>query len=333
MLSLCFLEANYDPTIQIGAILKEINGNYKVGASEYFILEACEYVESFLKFSPKDSIVLNVALDHLDYFKDLDSVNSAFQKYVNILPRDGFLVVNLDDSNCANLRNYSSAKSITYSLKNSKANFYASNVSFDKNGFPKFDVYHNNAYYGEFKLSVVGLHNVSNSLACIALCHYRGISKHDIKNALSKFTGACRRFEFIGESRGISIYDDYAHHHDEIIATVEAMKNKTYRQSWVVFQPHTYTRTKSFLDELANSLIGFDNIIITDIYAAREANRSGVSSEELSDKIKSLGKKCIHISNFDDIRSFILERACPNDIVITMGAGDVDKVAFKLINQ
>jgi len=199
MVSLCFLEAKLDPTIQIGAILKEINGNYRVGDSDYFILEACEYVESFLKFSPKSTIVLNVDNDHLDYFENFDSIKLAFQKYVEILPRDGLLVVNADDSNCLDLRNYTSSKTVTFGIDSIKANFVARNISFDINGFPKFDVYYNNTYYSEFKLSVVGIHNVLNSLACIALCHEHGISKYDIKVALSKFTGANRRFELVGD--------------------------------------------------------------------------------------------------------------------------------------
>ena len=332
MVSLCLLEANYDPTIQIGAILNEINGNYRVGNSDYFILEACEYVESFLKFSPKSAIVLNIDSDHLDYFEDFAHINLAFQKYVDILPKDGILVVNADDENCLKLRDYTSAKTVTCGIKNKRANFVASNISFDENGFPKFDVYHNNNYYGEFKLSVVGLHNVLNSLTCIALCHEHGVSKYDIKGGLLKFKGANRRFELIGESRGAFVYDDYAHHPSEVIATVEAMKNKTYRQSWAVFQPHTYSRTHEFLEDFAKSLLDFDNIIITDIYAARETNTYGISSEDLVNKIKSLGKEAILISDFDDICHHIKERACPKDIIMTIGAGTVDEVARKIID-
>jgi len=331
MISLCFIEAGLDPSIQVGAILKQINGNYRVGNSDYFILEACEYVESFLKFSPKSAVVLNIDNDHLDYFKNFDNIKSAFAKYVALLPRDGLLVANGDDIDCLDLRQSTYAKFVTFSIKNSKANFVARNISYDINGFPKFDVYSNNNYYGEFKLSVPGIHNVYNALACIALCHNYGIAKHIIKTALTKFTGAHRRFELVGSYDNIMVYDDYAHHPSEISATAKAMRNKTYRQSWVVFQPHTYSRTKALLDDFANSLVDFDNIIITDIYAARELNTFGISSLDLVEKIKELGKNVIYISNFDDIANYIKERACPKDLILTLGAGTVVDVAKKIL--
>ena len=331
MVSLCFLEAGLDPTIQVGAILKQINGNNRVGNSDYFILESCEYVESFLKFSPKSTIVLNIDNDHLDYFKNMENIKKAFHKYVALLPYDGLLVVNADDPDCMNLRSSTEARCVTFGIKNEKANFVARNIVFDNNGFAKFDAYHNNNFYSEIKLSVPGIHNVLNALACIALCFEYGIDKYDIKSAINKFTGASRRFEPVGSYQNIDIYDDYAHHPSEIMATANALKNKTYRQSWVVFQPHTYSRTKILLDDFAKALMNFDNIIITDIYAAREKNDYGISSKDLVDKIKSLGKDAIYISNFDDIVRYIRERACPHDIILTIGAGTVTEIGKKIL--
>ena len=327
MLSLCFIEAGLDPTIQVGANLKNINGNYRVGNSDYFILEACEYVESFLKFSPKSAIVTNIDNDHLDYFKTFDNIKLAFQKYVNLLPKEGVLVVNADDPNCFSLRDYTTAKFVTFAINNNKANFVAKNINFDKNGFPYFDVYHNNNFYFSVSLSVPGMHNVFNALACIALCFEYNIDRYIIKSALQKFTGANRRFEYIGSYDHISIYDDYAHHPSEILATARALQNKTYRQSWVIFQPHTYSRTKTLLDDFAKVLTNFDNVIVTDIYAARESDQYGVSSQDLVDKINSLGKKAIYISEFDNIVSHVKSLACPHDIILTIGAGTVTKIA------
>lgn len=331
MISLCFIEAGLDPNIQVGAYLKQINGNYRVGNSDYFILEACEYVESFLKFNPKSAIVLNIDNDHLDYFKTFDNIKNAFNKYVSLLPRDGLLVTNGDDENCLDLRKSTYAKSITFAINNQKANFIARNISFDTNGFAKFDVYYNNNFYAEFKLSVPGMHNVYNALACIALCVNYGIDKYTIKTALKKFTGANRRFELVGSYNNIYVYDDYAHHPSEILATLRALQKKSFRQSWVVFQPHTYSRTKELLDDFAKALLDFNNIIITDIYAARERNIYDISSKDLVDKINSLGKKAIYISDFDDIAKYIKERACPNDIILTMGAGTVVDVSKKIL--
>lgn len=331
MVAMCFLEANLDPTIQIGAILKPISGNYRVGDSDYFILESCEYVESFLKFNPKSTIVLNIDNDHLDYFKSLDNIKNAFAKYVSLLPKDGFLIMNADDKNSAHLRENTYAKVITYSLENRKANFVGRNITFDNQGFAKFDVYRNDQYYCQMKLSVPGIHNVSNALACIALCTMYGIDKYTIKSALAKFTGAHRRFELVGSYNNIFVYDDYAHHPTEIMATVKAMKEKKYRQSWVVFQPHTYSRTKVHLEDFAKALLDFDNIIITDIYAAREQNTFDISSKDLVEKIKSLGKQAVYIQDFDSIAKYIKDRACPNDLILTMGAGTVNEVGKKIL--
>lgn len=331
MISLCFLQAELDPTIQVGAILKQINGNNRVGNSDYFILESCEYVESFLKFSPKSTVVLNIDNDHLDYFKNLDNIIKAFQKYVAILPYDGLLVTNADDPNCIELRKYTEARTVTFGIEADKANYLARNIVFDDRGFAKFDVYHNGAYFSEIKLSVPGVHNVSNALACIALCTEYGINKYDIKDALLKFTGANRRFELVGSYQNIDVYDDYAHHPSEILATANALKNKKYRQSWVVFQPHTYSRTKNLLDDFAKVLTNFDNVIVTDIYAAREKNTYDISSKDLVDKIHTLGKTAMYISSFDDIARFIKERACPHDIIITLGAGTITELGRKIL--
>lgn len=332
MISLCFIEAGFDPSIQVGAMLKPINGNYRVGNSDYFILEACEYVESFLKFSPKSAVVLNIDNDHLDYFKNFENIKNAFAKYVYILPHDGVLVTNADDENCLDLRKSTIAKFVTYGIKNERSNFIARNISFDNDGFSKFDVYHNNNFYSEFKLSVPGIHNVSNALACIALCFEYNIPKHIIKSALLKFTGANRRFELIGSYDNISVYDDYAHHPNEILATFNALKNKRYRQSWAVFQPHTYSRTKSLLEDFAKVLINFDNIIITDIYAAREKNIYDISSQDLVQQIKKLGKNALYIKEFNEIAKYIKEHACPNDIVLSLGAGTVVEIAKKILS-
>ena len=330
MVSMCFLEAGLDPSIQVGADLKAINGNYRIGKSDNFIIEACEYVESFLKFYPKAEIILNIDNDHLDYFKNIENINNAFIKYVKLLPDDGLLVVNSDNDYCAKLHEYTNAKVVSYGIENEKANFVARNITFNKNGFAIFDVYHNNNFYASFELSVPGPHNVLNALACIALCDSYGIAKSDIKSALKKYTGAHRRFEFIGNINGASIYDDYGHHPTEIKATAIALKKKTYNQSWVVFQPHTYSRTKNLLDDFADSLTYFDNIIITDIYAARETNTYNVSSEDIVQKIKDLGRKAIYIKEFDDIVSYLKEHVQKDDIILTLGAGTVTKIGSML---
>ncbi len=328
MISSCFLEGKLDPTIQVGAFLKQINGNYRLGNSEYFIIEACEYVESFLKFYPKTEVILNIDNDHLDYFKDMEHVNLAFKKYVKLLPANGLLVVNIDDENCAALAKYTEAKTITFGIENQKANFVARNITFNKNGYATFDAYYNNNFYKTITLSVTGYHNVYNALACISVCHIYGLNKEQIKNGLSKFTGAHRRFEFVGKfGNNVEVYDDYAHHPTEIKATAAAVKNKTYNKSWVIFQPHTYSRTKTLLSDFAKSLSLFDNIIITDIYAAREKNTYGISSQDLVDEISKLGRKAYYIQDFEEIANFVKSHALNNDLVVTLGAGTVTQIS------
>ena len=326
LVSLCFLEAKKDPSIQVGAILEELNGTYRVGNSENFIIEACEYVESFLKFSPKSEIILNIDNDHLDYYKNFENIKKAFIKYVKLLPDDGHLIINADDLNCLDLPVYTKASTIKYGIENEDVDFQAKNIQFDEDGFPEFDVYKYNEFYGHIKLSILGKHNVLNVLACIALCDTYEISKTDIINAISKFKGADRRFEYKGNVNGAKIFDDYGHHPTEVFATAKALENKKYNESWVVFQPHTYSRTFNLLNDFAHSLLEFDHIIITDIYAARETNTYNISSKDLVDEINKLGKEAIYIPLLEDCASYLKNNVKQNDIVLTLGAGTVTNV-------
>ena len=331
MIALCFLEACKDPTVQVGAYLKQLYGNYRVGTSEYFIIEACEYVESYLKLFPRAEVILNIDNDHLDYFGTLDNIVKSFGNYVKLIPDNGLLVINWDDSNCRQITKNTSAKVLTYAIENQNANFVARNITFNNNGFPTFDVYYNNNFYKTISLSIPGKHNVMNALAAIAVCFDYGLEKEDIKNALFKYTGAHRRFEYKGNFNGVNIYDDYGHHPTEILATANALKQKKYNKSWVIFQPHTYSRTKSLLNDFANVLTNFDNIIVTDIYAARETNTYNISAKDLVDKIKANGHDAIYISDFADIVEYIKKHAKENDIVLTLGAGTVTKIGPMLV--
>lgn len=334
MVAVCFLKAGLDPNIQVGGILKQIDGNYRVGNSDYFIIEACEYVESFLKFRPNAEIILNIDNDHLDYFKTFDNIKNAFRKYVKLLPKDGFLVLNADDENCLDLSHDTNSSFITYGIKNLEANFIADNISFNDDGFASFDVYKNKEFFEHIELSVAGIHNVLNALACISLCDHYGISSKIMKDALKEFTGAHRRLEYKGSYNNIRIYDDYAHHPTEISATCNALNNKKFHESWVIFQPHTYSRTKTLLDDFSQALSNFDHIIIADIYAARETNTYGVSSKDIVERINSTrGSHSEYISDFNDIVSYVKEHAKPNDIVLTLGAGNVTDIGPMLLEK
>ena len=325
LVSLCFMEAQKDPSIHVGAIIKEL--------SENFIIEACEYVESFLKFSPKSEIILNIDNDHLDYYKNIENVKKAFIKYVKLLPEDGHLIINADDKNCLDLPIYSKAPAIKYGIENEDVDFSAQNIIFDENGFPEFDVYKYGEFFAHFKLSIPGKHNVLNALSCIALCDAYGIDKKYMQSALQKFTGADRRFEYKGMLNGARVYDDYGHHPTEVSATAKALKNKKYNKSWVVFQPHTYSRTFNLLDDFAHALLSFDNIIVTDIYAARETNTYNISSKDLVDAIIKLGKDAKYISSLDDCATYLKKNVKAGDIVLTLGAGTVTNIGPMIVEK
>ncbi len=284
-----------------------------------------------MKFSPKAEIILNIDNDHLDYFKTFENIKNAFIKYVKLLPDDGILVINGDDKNCLDLKEYTKATTITYGIENKNADFTATNIKFNNDGFAQFDVLKNSEFYCKINLSIPGIHNISNALACIALCDKYGIKPQYITSALSKFTGAHRRFEYKGTINGARIYDDYGHHPTEVAATAKSLANKRYNKSWVVFQPHTYSRTKNLLTDFAKALINFDNIIVLDIYAARETNTYNISSEDLTNEIKKLGKQALYIKDFNKCVDYLKENVKQDDIIITLGAGTVTDIGPMLL--
>ncbi len=331
MISCCFIEGGFDPSVEVGAVLKEIGGNYRIGKSEYFILESCEYKGNFLNFNPNSSVILNIDNDHLDYYKTFENVIKAFDTFAGLVDSKGVLVTNGDDENCLKLKEFTKAKFVTFGIDNKEADFIAENIIFDDNGFAEFDCLKNGEKYIHIELSVAGRHNVLNSLACIAMCDFYKVDKNSVKKALKNFTGASRRLEYKGSFNGVTVYDDYAHHPTEILATANAVKNKKYNESWVVFQPHTFSRTKEHLTDFAKSLSNFDNIILTDIYAAREKDTGEISSNDIVVEIEKIGKKAKCISDFEKIVEYLKENTKPKDIVITLGAGSVTNIGPMLL--
>lgn len=330
MVTCSFIEAGLDPSIQVGANLKVLdNTNYRVGDSKYFIIEACEYCESYLNFVQRSAIVLNIDNDHLDYFGNIENIEKSFQKYVSLLPEDGYLVLNRDDERCYNLRNHSKAHIITVG-SNEEADWTYKNVTFDDDGYPTYDVYKLNEYMGSITLKVAGMHNVFNSLCCVALCDAYGINVETVAKALINFTGASRRLEYKGMLNGAKVFDDYGHHPTEIMATVKGIKNKKYNESWVVFEAHTYSRLKEHLHDFALALQHFDHIIVIDIYAAREVNTFGISEQDLINELNKLGKEAIHISEHDEVIKYLQDNVKEDDVVLTLGAGNVTKIANKI---
>ncbi len=328
MIAHCFINTKLDPTIMLGAELKSINSNYRFGKNNYFILEACEYKDQFLNFFPTTEVILNIDDDHLDYFKTFDNIKNSFIKFVQKLDNNGLLVINADDLSCTELSKYTKGKTIAFSINN-KSNYQAKDISFDDEGYPSFNINDIN-----IKLKVKGKHNIYNALACFAVCDYYNIPKELIAYNLSTFTGVKRRFELLGTIKNnIKVYDDYAHHPTEIKTTLDQVKNTSHNKSWAIFQGHTYSRFKEHLEEFANILKKFDHIIIAPIYAAREINTFNVSEKDLVDLIKPYNKEVCFIKSLDEIINFLNQNFKPNDLVVSIGAGDINKIGYKLIND
>jgi len=330
MISQILLSASCDPTITVGGILEAINGNLRVGTSEYFISEACEYTNSFLHFYPKYSIILNVEAEHLDFFKDLEDVRNSFRSFAGNTKENGVIIINGEIENYEALVFGLPAKVLTYGLKEG-FDYYPANISFDEKACASYTVMHHGEVLMDVKLSVPGMHNVSNSLAAIALALELKLKKEDILAGLLAFGGANRRFQFKGVKNGVTIIDDYAHHPTEIRATLNSAANYPHENLVLVFQPHTYSRTKAFLDEFADVLSTVDVVVLADIYAAREKNTYGISSTDLLAKLKERGTECYYFPTFEEIENF-LEKKCMNgDLLITMGAGDVVNIGENLL--
>lgn len=334
MISHILLEGETDPTISLGGILDSIGGNFRVGHSDIFLTEACEYTNSFLSFFPTVNVILNVQEDHLDFFKDLADIRHSFKLFTEKLPADGTLIINSDiedieyfykDAACKNV--------ITVGSDPEKSDYSACDITYNQLGLCSYTLIKNKDKIGTITLGVPGLHNVYNSLAAIACGELLGISMENITNGLKNFTGTKRRFEYKGTlmPNNAVIIDDYAHHPVEIEATLNSAQNYPHNKIWCIFQPHTYTRTKAFMDDFAKSLCLADIVVLADIYAARETDTLGISSETLKDKIIELGGTCYYFKSFDEIQNFIKEKSINNDLLITMGAGNVVEVGENLL--
>lgn len=330
MISHILLEGNLDPTISVGGILQAIRGNIRVGNSGTFITEACEYTNSFLDFNPKISVILNIEEDHLDFFKDLEDIRHSFHQFAALLPPDGTLVINTDIHNYEEICQGLQCRTVTYGSAPS-SDYSAQNISYDDKGRVSFDLLRKGKPAEHIVLSVTGDHNVSNALSSIAVGELLDIPMDIIQKGLISFSGTDRRFEYKGTLNGTTIVDDYAHHPTEIAATLKAAQHYPHNKLWCVFQPHTYTRTKAFFREFAESLSHADHVVLADIYAARETDTLGISSKDLSNEIQRTGTDSHYFSSFEKIENFLKENCKPGDLLITMGAGDVVNIGEDLL--
>ena len=332
LISQIFLDAGADPTVMVGGMLPAIGGNLKIGGKDYFITEACEYTNSFLSFFPTIEVILNVRADHLDFFKDLDDIRKSFREYARLLPDDGTLIINGEIENLPYFTEGLRCRVITFGI-GGDFDYMAKNISYNEFACGEYDLYKKGNYICHVCLSITGEHNISNSLAALAAADICRTDLCAAADSLKAFGGVDRRFQFLGKTGGVAVIDDYAHHPDEIDASLSSALKYPHKKLWEVFQPHTYSRTKALLDEFASALSSADVIVLADIYAAREKDDLGISSETLKEKITAAGGECYYFPTFDEIENFLLENCTPNDLLITMGAGDVDIIGKKLLGR
>ncbi len=344
MLSEILLEARYDPTILVGGILKSIHGNVRVGKSGYLVTEACEYTNSFHSFISTIEIILNIREDHMDFFKDIHDIRSSFKVFADKLDESGVLVINSEIDDLNYFTNDLKCRYVTFGPDKNKSEFYPENITYNQFACASFDIMKQTACFengvcrftnpvktAHVDLKVPGEHNVLNALAAFAAADIMNVPPEAAAKGLNIYSGTDRRFQYKGEKNGVTIIDDYAHHPDEIRATLTAAANYPHKKLWCVFQPHTYTRTKAFLTDFASSLSLADEVVLADIYPARETDNLGISSRTLCEEIQKLGKSVHYLPSFEEIENFLLKNCINGDLLITMGAGDVVKIGENLL--
>ncbi len=324
MITQILLLNKQNPNAVIGGKLPIANSSCVVGNSETLVCESCEFVDSFLQFSPDITVLLNIDDDHMDYFKTIENLENSFKKFVSM---GKVSYANGDDARVKNVTNAIGAKVVSYGF-NTDNDFYPQNITAGKYGFC-FDVVHGGEVVGHLEMHAPGKHNVYNGLVSFAVCYDMGVAADGIADALAKFTGAGRRFEFIGEANGITVVDDYAHHPTEMTATLSAAKTLDYKKVIVVFQPYTYSRVALLRDGMIESLSLADKVFMTPIVAAREENVYGVKSEDVTDALP-----CAEVvSDYNELAQKMIDSACAGDLIITMGAGDIYKVAHIILEK
>ncbi len=327
-----FRRAGLDPSFLVGAQCKQLGGGSGVGAGPHFIVESCEYDRSFLQLVPDSAAILNIESDHLDYYGGLDAILDAFRDFARNIPTDGLLVCNGDDPRAVEVAGASSCVVQTFGFAEG-VDWRAVDLQGDR-GCYSFGVEFRGEPLFSTRLSIPGRHNVANALTAIALAHHAGAGADRLADGVSTFNGVDRRLSWCGEGRGVTVVDDYAHHPTEIRVSIEAARFR-YRpkRTWVVFQPHQHSRTRLMMDDLALSFEAADEIIVPDIFDARDsvAEDDPNGSAELVSRIRKSGGRVRYMPDLKDVAEHLVENVEDGDLVLTMGAGDIWKVADELV--
>ena len=330
MIAMALERTQMDPTILIGGEVKDLGSNARVGNSDILVAEACEYKESFLSFHPHIAVLLNIDADHLDYYRDLNHIVEAFERYVAGLPSNGILIYNGDDPLCVQVAKKAACSTLLRFGLDSSYEYHPTDVSKGEHGYPEFTLVHPKGQV-RIGLDVPGDHNVYNAMAAFAASTLAGAEAEGTAEYLSLFTGAARRFDEQGSYNGARIIDDYAHHPSEVKATLKAASELPHQRIICVFQPHTYTRTLELMEEFSTAFIDCDELIITDIYASREKDMGLVHAKDLVKRIEATGQKVQYIGPFDAIVDHLKGLVAEGDLVFTMGAGNVCDLGKALV--
>ncbi len=317
------IDAGTDPTIHIGGVLPSMGGSVRLGKGDIFLTEACEYKRSFLSLNVSDIILLNIDENHLDYYKDIEDIESAFSEFLSRLPKDGWVLGNGEDDRARNLLERMDCRTATFGASESY-DYHMKNTMEDQSGFCQFDFCYKKENLGHVEMAIPGAFNAKNAAAALACAHHIGLDMESALRTIGGFTGASRRFELTGTVRGIELFRDYGHNPVEIRNAIEIARKRCQNgRLWAVIQPHTYTRVESLFSGYLTCTREADITLVTDIYAAREDNTKGISSNMLVEGMKAEGINAILTPSFDDAAREILKGAKAGDLVITLGSGDI----------
>lgn len=321
MVTHILMEANVDPTVMIGGYLPLLRAGHRVGHGDTIILESCEYCDSFLNFFPTLSVILNIEADHLDYFKDLADIQKSFRKFAQL--SSGGILANGDDPHVVEA--LKGLDYVSFGL-NPNNRVHGENIHPD---WRHLDVYCDGAFYTHLDLNVLGRHNALNAIGAAGAAWMLGIPGEAVTRGLAAFSGAERRMQYKGSYRGADIYDDYAHHPDELAATIDAVATMHYDRVILAFQPHTYTRTRALFSDFVRQLKRVDKVVLAEIYAARERNTVGISSKDLADQIPG----AVYCETLPEVTSYLGSIAREGDVILTVGAGDIYRAGEALLKD
>ena len=327
------LQSKEDASILLGASFDGIEGNSKLGSSEIFLAEACEYKGNIRYYFPEIAVILNIDEDHLDYFKNMEDIIDCFKQYMKNLSPSSKAILNFDDENCRKITSAVPGKMITFSLTSTEADYYASDIKFNHIGQPRFTVHLPDGKEMDIDLQILGKFNISNALAAIAACYEAEIEFEAIQMGLNSFQSLHRRMEIVGEFEEATVLTDYGHHPIEIQLTLETLAEHKKERLICVFQPHTYSRTKALMEAFSHAFYAADEVVVTDIMGAREVDDGSVHATELVEKLKNNGVKVSYQASFDDVENFLHGKVKQGDLILTTGCGNIDELAYQMVKK